>query len=859
MKRKGLLAVYTSVTMLHVGRAFQPLRYSIIRNGVRSSAQNNISCIRSNRRKGVYRCSTMMMNESGSSSEREAMLFAMPLNELKALAAENQLTGKQRRTIVAQLMELGTAKEEVTVEPITMQIAQPELASTQPPPKKAPKKGKTMEERLLTPEYSENKDWEDDDFGADLGIEWVTGTIPGLMSGKGGLDSDIETSNLNFGGAEDDVILVPQPKEKKPSKKSKRKAATEETQLNEPGILTPAYSDMNDWEDEDFGKDLGIEWVSGTIPGLMSGVDNTAYDIDIDSEEEEEDELIDGWLSGNLGAGAKKTDPQIEAALAFDGTQKRGMSTKAGAGKTKPKPAMDMQDRLKAAVQNRIPAKSLGDSVDAASYGFDSSDDKIKKQSYSVDSKAGCCPGCGVKFQTEDDAVPGFLPIDKLRQLLAYREEEKIRRQEESGHFDIDRMTSQIGSVVDFDEEEARQQQDDEMKATVCQRCHRLKYQGQVDDELRPGISTHELLTPKRFEELLGTLKNTRCLIVYLVDLFDFHGSFLYNLPKIIGENPIIIAANKVDLLPKDMSRDRVKTWVRDECRYRGLPFIESRDIHLVSCKSGFGVAVLMRKARETAIEMNVNMYVIGSANVGKSTFINHLLQDKTIVKKGKASQKNKLLSQGLTVSMVPGTTLDFLKIDLGDVSLYDTPGLILPHQITSRLNPEELKAVIPQKQVEHVTLRLQEGKCVLIGGLVKVELLEGRPFLFTFFISNNVKLHMTDVTRAEDFIDKHIGSDLLFPPYSKERLEELGPMVTSEFIVSGSGWKQSVEDIVLSGLGWVSVTGAGECRVKVTAPQDMLVMTRPAMMPFEAWDTTSTFTGGRTVKKGKKVQGRRA
>jgi ribosome biogenesis GTPase A len=41
----------------------------------------------------------------------------------------------------------------------------------------------------------------------------------------------------------------------------------------------------------------------------------------------------------------------------------------------------------------------------------------------------------------------------------------------------------------------------------------------------------------------------------------------------------------------------------------------------------------------------------------------------------------------------VPGTTLDFLRIDLGDnACLYDTPGLILPHQLTSRLNPEELK-----------------------------------------------------------------------------------------------------------------------------------------------------------------------
>ncbi|CAM9969782.1 unnamed protein product, partial [Sphacelaria rigidula] len=35
---------------------------------------------------------------------------------------------------------------------------------------------------------------------------------------------------------------------------------------------------------------------------------------------------------------------------------------------------------------------------------------------------------------------------------------------------------------------------------------------------------------------LLGTLRTRKCLIIYLVDLFDFHGSFLFNLPAIVGE-----------------------------------------------------------------------------------------------------------------------------------------------------------------------------------------------------------------------------------------------------------------------------------------------------------------------------------
>lgn len=40
------------------------------------------------------------------------------------------------------------------------------------------------------------------------------------------------------------------------------------------------------------------------------------------------------------------------------------------------------------------------------------------------------------------------------------------------------------------------------------------------------------------------------------------------------------------------------RQWVRDKCRESGLPDMEMRDVHLVSCKHGVGIAPLMRKVR---------------------------------------------------------------------------------------------------------------------------------------------------------------------------------------------------------------------------------------------------------------------
>lgn len=187
---------------------------------------------------------------------------------------------------------------------------------------------------------------------------------------------------------------------------------------------------------------------------------------------------------------------------------------------------------------------------------------------------------------------------------------------------------------------------------------------------------------------------------------------------------------------------------------------------------------------------------------------------------------------------------------------MIDTPGLINPNQITSRLNTEELKLVIPNKQIHHVTLHVEENNCVLIGGLAKIELVEGKPLFMTFFISNHVKLHPTSVERAPIFLSKHIGTPLIFPPASLERLEQIGPMEDTIFDISGDSWKKSACDIVISGLGWISITGPGKFKIKVTAPKGVSINTRDPLMPYEARQTTVQHTGGRFVQKRKNRKG---
>lgn len=89
------------------------------------------------------------------------------------------------------------------------------------------------------------------------------------------------------------------------------------------------------------------------------------------------------------------------------------------------------------------------------------------------------------------------------------------------------------------------------------------------------------------------------------------------------------------------------------------------------------------------------------AANAGKSTLLNNILGRSDTKKKiGKIRAGNKNALKGaVTTSPLPGTTLKFIKVDLGEgKALYDTPGLLVPGTLTQLLTPDELKMVVPDK-----------------------------------------------------------------------------------------------------------------------------------------------------------------
>jgi ribosome biogenesis GTPase A len=514
----------------------------------------------------------------------------------------------------------------------------------------------------------------------------------------------------------------------------------------------------------------------------------------------------------------------------------------------------DMDARLLAAA--RFQSKTGGGKRDDWMEDTDDMRERRSSVDYTVVLGQGQCAGCGVKLQAKDSTLPGFLPDHVYKERM--EQEASDKRNGEAGAAVVVASSRRGQSVGEEGEEREGEEEEEAVKAAViCQRCHRLRNYGVVEEGLRPGWSAHNSLNPSFFDQLLKQVRDKRCVVVTLIDAFDFHGSILPDLATVVGRNPLFVAVNKVDLLPSDFPPVRVKQWVLDECRdFAGLELLRMKDVHLVSAKTGQGVGQLMDDARALAKQRGCNIYVVGAANVGKSSLLNKLSNKeggqsfgggatggKKKKQKNKDGELSKKKKRGITTSALPGTTLNFLRMEVGEgVSLFDTPGLILSHQLTAQLSSEELKKVVPLTKVNAVALRVSEGKSVLLGGVARVEFTQGRPFFLTFFNAPGVTLHSTSLAGkdASAFMVKHSGG-ILTPPMSPERALALqkqddqdgsgsddgggssgsggGGFVEHVIQVQGNGWVEASCDVVLSGLGWFSVTGAGSCTLTVVAP----------------------------------------
>ena len=363
------------------------------------------------------------------------------------------------------------------------------------------------------------------------------------------------------------------------------------------------------------------------------------------------------------------------------------------------------------------------------------------------------CSGCGIKLQHAAQGEPGYLP-------------EKA-----------------------WDRE-----------PVICQRCFRIK---NYNEAASVAVDQDEFL------RLLSQIGSKKALVIHIVDIFDFEGSLISGLQRFVGNNPVILAVNKIDLLPKVTNWNKVINWVQKQCKEQGLKVV---DIALCSAKKNQGFDRLLEMVAEHRGDRDV--YVVGATNVGKSTLINRLIRDYSD------------LDQELTTSRYPGTTLDMVNIPLDDGRyIVDTPGIVYPWRYSEIVSREDLASIMPEQPLKPLVYQLNEGQTLFFGGMGRFDFIQGEHQSFTCFISGRLKIHRTKLERADELYADHAG-ELLAPP-TKERLEEMPDWTRHEIRVP----KGSRTDIYISGLGWIKVNGESGALTAVHVPKGVKVLHRPSLI----------------------------
>ncbi|KAL6541729.1 hypothetical protein OROGR_011215 [Orobanche gracilis] len=255
------------------------------------------------------------------------------------------------------------------------------------------------------------------------------------------------------------------------------------------------------------------------------------------------------------------------------------------------------------------------------------------------------------------------------------------------------------------------------------------------------------------------------------------------------------------------------------------------------------------------------DVYILGSANVGKSAFINALLKMLSFKDPvAAAARKYKPIQ-----SAVPGTTLGPIQIKafLSGGKLYDTPGVHLHHRQAAVINSEDLRALAPQSRLrgqsfpnpnlvldnllaDRIRSKGLIGFSIFWGGLVRIDITKVLPKTrLTFYGPKALQLHVVPTEKADEFYQKEVGI-LLTPPTGKQKADSwMGLEAKRELQLKYTDIERPVCDVAISGLGWISVEpfsqsfisseptaveASGDIALTVHVPKPVEIFVRPPL-----------------------------
>ena len=281
-------------------------------------------------------------------------------------------------------------------------------------------------------------------------------------------------------------------------------------------------------------------------------------------------------------------------------------------------------------------------------------------------------------------------------------------------------------------------------KATLCERCFKIKYYGEA----------YVTDNPKDKTSLIKMINDSKKSVVYLVDTLTISKETLSVIDSL--SNKVYLVLTKKDLLPKSVKNSKLKEYISN------LTLI--KDVFVISALKNNGVTELYN---ELIKNNEKSVYVIGYTSSGKSTFINKLL-----TLNGK--------SGNITTSSLPNTTLECINIKLNDkLTLIDTPGFVSENSSYNFIDVDIYKKLLPKSVIKPKVYTIKKDFMIILGDILRIENNSNEDVNLVFYFKNEIRLNKMRSIRNKLLKDK-------------DKLDV----------------KVSDKDIVLEGLGYIKVVG---------------------------------------------------
>ena len=251
----------------------------------------------------------------------------------------------------------------------------------------------------------------------------------------------------------------------------------------------------------------------------------------------------------------------------------------------------------------------------------------------------------------------------------------------------------------------------EDINKEICERCFKLKYYGEYKEVT---------LDNKDYQNILDNIPNDS-LVVYLTSVLNLNLEYIENF------NNVIIVLTKKDLLPKSVKDYKLINYVSKMTS-------NYKDIEVISTIKNYNLDNLMSKIKKYS--NNKEVYFVGMTNSGKSTLINKIIKNYTDS------------NIEVTTSIYPSTTLNKIELNINNLKIIDTPGLLNKGSILNNLSQKEIKKITPKKEIKPRSYQLRGNNSLIIDNKLRVDFLGDNNI--TIYIANNiniVKAHLTNNT----------------------------------------------------------------------------------------------------------------